>query len=99
MCPTRRPTDSSTGPVRIDLDVASVAVDQARTGDPGDDLTLLMAHDQALVVARVEARSAAAIGDPIVSPAIRRQSSFFSPATGENLRGDTLTAAAPSYQG
>ncbi|MDA8298209.1 MAG: TOBE domain-containing protein [Actinomycetota bacterium] len=85
--------------VFIELDAESVMVEQARTDDPDDDLTLLTARGRALVIARVEARSAAAAGEPIRLAVDPLQCYLFSPSTGEHLLGEELAASTPSYQG
>lgn len=85
--------------VFVALDAESVVVELARTDDPDDDLTLLTPRDQALVIARVEALTAAGAGEPIRLAVDPRQFDFCSPSTGVNLLGEEADARTASYQG
>jgi multiple sugar transport system ATP-binding protein len=71
--------------VFFEMDTEAVVIEQARSDDPEDDLTLLTPRDRALFVARVEPRSEARVGHPIRLAVRPEQLYLFSPSAGINL--------------
>jgi multiple sugar transport system ATP-binding protein len=71
--------------VFFEVDAEPVVVEAARSDDPDNDLTLLTQREQALFVARVDARTEAQVGSGIRLAVHPDRVYLFSPTTGENL--------------
>jgi hypothetical protein len=67
--------------------------DALTDGDEADDGKLLAGREQALLAARVDARTGARVGDGLRLTIDPSRLYFFSPDTGESLLGRPLVAA------
>jgi multiple sugar transport system ATP-binding protein len=78
--------------VFFELDVEAVVIEDALTDDAEDEATLLAAdRDRTLLVARVDPRTKAKVGETIRLAVDPSRFYFFSPAAGDSLlRGSTL---------
>jgi multiple sugar transport system ATP-binding protein len=80
--------------VFFEVDAEQVIVEAAVTDNADEDATLLTNHDQSLFVARVDARTSAAIGQTVSLAVEPSRMYFFSPETGESLLDPSVAAAA-----
>jgi multiple sugar transport system ATP-binding protein len=80
--------------VFFEIDADPVVVEDALSdGDEADDGQLLAGREQALLAARVDARTRARVGDTLHLTVDPSRLYFFSPDTGESLLGRPLVAA------